>query len=391
MDKKERRAALVAELRAMNEKTIAEKREFTDEEAKLYAEKEAEMRKLSAEIAAEERAAALAGFADKLPTPNGEQREVTDQMKEFRHFLMTGEKRTDVLMTVGDGGAALAPQEFVKDLIKEVEKENQLFGLVKKVPVTGAGSLGLPYEEDDASDAAWTTEIPASDITEDKKWKFGLRELKPIDLTKLIKVSKKLVKASALPIEKLAGEKIIQKLSEAIENGIVNGTGTNQPLGIFTASDNGIPTSRDVASTYTSATDYVTSDDFIKVKMSLRPAYRRKARWVMNTSVLSDVMLFKDKNDQYIWQPGLKDGEPDKLLGLPVIESEYAPATKTSGAYVAVLGDFDYYQFAYWEGLDVQVLSELFALRNQYGFLGHTLADGMPTLGKAFARLKVGA
>ena len=40
MDKKARRAALVAEMREMNEKVVAEKRSFNDEEQKLYSEKE---------------------------------------------------------------------------------------------------------------------------------------------------------------------------------------------------------------------------------------------------------------------------------------------------------------------------------------------------------------
>lgn len=395
MDKKELRAKHIAEMREMHEKAKGESRAFTEEEEKRYKELEAEVRKLSSEIAAEEREAMLNGFASDLPQhdkgADDEQRGVSDKMKEFRHFLMTGEKRTDVLMTVGDGGAAIAPEEFSKDLIAEVEKENQLFGLVDKIPVNGAGSLGMPYEEADASDASWTAEVPEADIAEDKTWKFGKRELKPNDLTKLIKVSKKLVKASALPIEQLTAKKVMQKLSEAFENGIVNGNGTNQPLGVFTASDDGISTARDVASTFTSATSYVTPDDLIKTKMKLRPAYRRRARWVISTSVLLDIMLFKDNDGQYIWQPGLKDGEADRLLGLPVIESEYAPATKTSGSYIAVLGDFSYYKFAYWKGLDIQVLKEKFALRNQYGFLGHTLADGMPSLGAAFARLKVGS
>ena len=76
MDKKARRAALVAEMREMNEKVVAEKRSFNDEEQKLYSEKEAELRQLSAEIQAEERAAFLNGFDTELPKPeaNGEER-----------------------------------------------------------------------------------------------------------------------------------------------------------------------------------------------------------------------------------------------------------------------------------------------------------------------------
>lgn len=384
MNKKEQRAKLVAELRAMHELAQKENRAFTDEENKAFAEKEAEVRKLSQEIAAEEREALIKGFTTELPKTEGESRgEVSDKMKEFRNYLLNGEKRD---ISVGSGGGALSPQEFVAEIIKGVENDSPLYGLVRKFPLSEAKSLGAPYEAADASDASWTAEVPVSDITADATLAYSLRELSPNTLVKLIKISDKLVKVSALPIEQIVKEKITEKLVAAFENGITVGTGSGQPLGVFTASANGVPTSRDV--TTDGAT--LTSDDLIKTKMSLKPAYRRKARWVMSTDILTDCLLLKDKNDQYLWRPGLRDGDPDTLLGLPVIESAYAPSTKTSGSYIAVLGDFSYYWWAYVDGIEIKNLVELFALKNQLGFKGTAYADGAPVLAEAFSRVKVG-
>lgn len=384
MNKKEQRAKLIAELRAMHELAQKENRAFTDDESKAFAEKEAEVRKLSQEIAAEEREALIKGFTTELPKTEGESRgEVSDKMKEFRNYLLNGEKRD---ISVGSGGGALSPQEFVAEIIKGVENDSPLYGLVRKFPLSEAKSLGAPYEAADASDASWTAEVPVSDITADATLAYSLRELSPNTLVKLIKISDKLVKVSALPIEQIVKEKITEKLVAAFENGITVGTGSGQPLGVFTASANGVPTSRDV--TTDGAT--LTSDDLIKTKMSLKPAYRRKARWVMSTDILTDCLLLKDKNDQYLWRPGLRDGDPDTLLGLPVIESAYAPSTKTSGSYIAVLGDFSYYWWAYVDGIEIKNLVELFALKNQLGFKGTAYADGAPVLAEAFSRVKVG-
>jgi len=384
MNKKERRAKLIAELRAMHELAQKENRAFTDDESKAFAEKEAEVRKLSAEIAAEEREAMLKGFTTELPKEEGESRgEVSDKMKEFRNYLLNGEKRD---ISVGSGGGALSPQEFVAEIIKGVENDSPLYGLVRKFPLSEAKSLGAPYEAADASDASWTAEVPVSDITADATLAYSLRELSPNTLVKLIKISDKLVKVSALPIEQIVKEKITEKLVAAFENGITVGTGSGQPLGVFTASANGVPTSRDV----TTAGATLASDDLIKTKMSLKPAYRRKARWVMSTDILTDCLLLKDKNDQYLWRPGLRDGDPDTLLSLPVIESAYAPSTKTSGSYIAVLGDFSYYWWAYVDGIEIKNLVELFALKNQLGFKGTAYADGAPVLAEAFSRVKVG-
>lgn len=400
MDKKARRAQLIAEMRAMNETVLSEKRDFNEEEKKLYDEKDKEMRELSAQIMAEEREAAIAGFATELPKPKsdeGRSASETNEMESFRKFLMTGEKRDLTVGTSGSqgNGYALAPQEFSDEIIAAVEKDTQLYKMVDKIPVNGAGSLGLPYESTDASDADWTNEVPGSDISADSAWAFGKRELAPKDLAKLVKVSKKMIASSAVPIDQLVRNKLAYKFMSAFEKGILVGNGSGQPLGVFYASNDGVSTGRDVVSDRSAFTRVsgmpCCADDLIKMKMKLRPGYRKNAVWVMHTDILKSIMLLKDNDGQYMWRPGLRDGEPDTILGMPVIESEFAPNIVGTNLYVAVLGDFkDYYKFAYWKNVDIQVLVEQFALKNCIGYLGHTLADGMPVLGEAFARLKVG-
>jgi len=395
MDKKARRAQLIAEMREMNEKVKAESRGFNDEEQKLYGEKEAELRQLSAEIQAEEREAFLNGFDTNLPQPKNDESRSNPENDEFRSLLL-GEKRDLSLGTSGSPGSgyALAPQQFVAEVIEGAANEYPIYDAIEKIPVEGGGSLGLPYESTDASDAAWTNEVPSDPISADSSLAYGKRELKPNDLVKLIKVSKKMIASSGIPVETLVARKLREKIFSAFEAGILTGNGSGKPLGVFYASNDGVPTARDVESTRSGSTVasgvIMTADDLIKMKMKLKPAYRRNAVWVMHTDILKDIMLFKDQDGQYIWRPGLRDGEPDTILGMPVIESAFAPNTKVAGSYVIVLGDFrNYYKFAYWKGVEVQVLAELFAQKNQIGYIAHTLADGMPTLGEAFARLKV--
>lgn len=384
----ERKATLINEMRAMNES--AKDRAFSDEEKKSYSEKEAELRSVVAKIEAEERKSTLDGFTNEPPAPAADNPGKTDGTEEKKAFFKMEKRLGDVFLSVGTsdapgGAAALAPEEFLHEILKEVEKEAILYSRVRKLPVSGAGSLGVPYEKTDATAAEWTNEIPATEIGYDKAWEFGKRSLSPIDLVKQILITKKILAASAFPIDTLAKDKIVEKLTSAFENGIINGSGTNQPLGVFTASADGIPASRDVET----GASAISADDLINMKMSLRPEYRSKAVWVMSTEVLKDVMKLKATDGRYLWQPAIALGEPATILGLPVIESEYAPTAKTAGSYVAVLGDFSHYWFAYWKGLDVTVLNEKYAGTNQIGFLGHTLADGQPTLPAAFARLKI--
>lgn len=388
MGKKERRAQLIAEMREINDKLLAEKRSFNDDEKKAYEEKEAEVRKLTAEIEAEERDAALNGFSTNLPAnqENEEERGNPDVNAEFRNFLMDGrlEARTD--MTVGDGGGALAPHEFVAEIIQGLDAEAPIYSKVRKVPLKSVSGVDAPALDTDATDAAWTSEVPSPAIAADTALKYKKITITPETLAKLILVSKKLIKTSAIPIDTLVRERLTAKIAAAFENGILNGSGTNQqPLGVFTASANGIPTSRDVAT----AGSTLAADDFIDMKMSLKPGHRKNAVWVMSTEVLKDVMKLKDSQGNYIWQKSFADGEPDTVLGIPVIESEFAPTAKTTGSYVAVLGDFSKYWFTYVDQLEIQVLLEKYADTLQVGYLGNILAGGAPVLPEAFARLKI--
>src|SRR5690606_12018112 len=105
------------------------------------------------------------------------------------------------------------------------------------------------------------------------------------------------------------------------------GSGANQPLGIFTPWADGIPTGRDVA-TGNTATG-VTFDGLLAAKYSLKEPYRRSAEWMFHRDGILKISLLKDGNDRYLWQPAVTAGQPDRILNLPVVESEHVPNTFT--------------------------------------------------------------
>jgi HK97 family phage major capsid protein len=101
------------------------------------------------------------------------------------------------------------------------------------------------------------------------------------------------------------------------------------------------------------------------------------------------ISKLKDGEGRYLWQQGLAAGQPDTILNLPVNESEYAPSTFTTGKYVGILGNFQFYWIAELFGMEIQRLNELFAATSQVGFIGRMWADGAPVLEEAFARVKL--
>lgn len=79
---------------------------------------------------------------------------------------------------------------------------------------------------------------------------------------------------------------------------------------------------------------------FIDLIHSLKAGYRTGARFVMNSATLAKVRKFKDGNDNFIWQPGLQAGQPDRLLGYAITEAEDMPDVG-AGEFPIAFGNFN--------------------------------------------------
>jgi len=171
------------------------------------------------------------------------------------------------------------------------------------------------------------------------------------------------------------------------ESAFMSGHGAGQPLGVFTASDNGISTSQDSSTDNTNTA--FTADGLISAKYTLTSPWLNNGnlRWVMHRDAVKMARKLKDGNGQYLWQPGMVQDAPDRILDVPVRVSEYAPNTFTTGLYVGLIGDLSYYWIAETMSVQVQRLTELGALTNQDYFIGRAILDGMPVLEKAFVRV----
>jgi HK97 family phage major capsid protein len=308
-------------------------------------------------------------------------------MAAFREFLMNGvvspEMRAVSVDNPTEGGYAVP--KATSDMIWAKAKDlTFMLQLASVVPVTSADSLGSPTLENDPADADWTGEVAA--INEDSTMSFGLRELKPELVTKYLKVSNKMLRK--LPnIEAFITDRLGYKFSVTIEKACLTGNGAGQPLGIFTASNNGISTGRDM-STDNTATD-ITADGLLNNVYNVKAPYRRNAGWFGSRAFFGRVSKLKGGDGHYLWQPALVAGQPDTLNGFPIYESEYAPSTFTTQQYVAVFGDMKYYQIATAMGFTMQRLTELKALNNQTVFIGRSEVDGMPIFEEAFSRVKL--
>jgi HK97 family phage major capsid protein len=137
---------------------------------------------------------------------------------------------------------------------------------------------------------------------------------------------------AAFDIESWLASEIAMEFARAESAAFVCGSGLNQPEGFVTA-----PTSAAVDGVRLfGQVQYIGSGSetglgsapeakLIDLIHSLKSGHRQGASFVMNSATLAQIRKLKTADGAFLWQPGMVEGQPDRLLGYPVIEAEDMP------------------------------------------------------------------
>ncbi|MDU0990984.1 MAG: phage major capsid protein [Enterococcus faecium] len=276
-----------------------------------------------------------------------------------------------------ESGGYLVPEEMEVDIVNGLEDENIVRKLATKVQTSGLHKINIAATK---PAALWVEE--GGQLT----FGDGTFDQVSLDAHKLhvgIKVTEELLYDAAFNLEKYITEEFTRALANAEEDAFLNGDGVNKPTGIFDSKKGG-------ELGVTTKAQTITADELIDLVYSLDRPYRKKAAFILNDATVAQIRKLKDVNGAYIWQPSLKDGEPDRLLGYPAYTSAFAPKTD-KGKLAVAFGDFSYYKIGDRGNRSFQDLKELFAGNGMVGFLGKERVDGILVLREAVKLLKIGA
>lgn len=322
----------------------------------------------------------------RMPGGGRDQR-AADYRAAFRRYLQTGETRGLVAGTDPEGGFLVAPAQFAARLIQRVDDLVFMRQLATVEAVATSGELGMLSLDSDPDDFEWTSELSTGN--DDDAIKFGRRMWKTHPLARRIKLSKTLLRRTGFDIEGKVLERFAYKKALVEERGFLLGNGVNQPLGLFFPSNQGVPTTRDVSEGFT-ATKY-TYEGLVATMYFLKTQYRERASWLLPREGVKQAALMVDGDNRPLWQPSIQLGQPDRLLGKALRESEHVPNVFTASKYVGMFGDYSHYSIVDSLLMEIQRLVELYAEKNQIGYILRAETDGGPTLAEAFARMKLAA
>ena len=364
------------------------------EDAATYDKMEAEVVDLGKEIDRFERQAVIdAELAKATSTPitnkpntqpGGETKtgRATDEYKRAFWNSMRNKNSYEIQNALSIGtdseGGYLVPDEYEKKLVEALEDE-VFFRSLATVIKTSSGDRKIPIVTS-KGEAAWIDEggqFPESDDS------FGQTSIGAHKLATMIKVSDELLNDSVFNIEQYISKEFGRRIGTKEEEAFFIGDGTGKPIGVFNktgGADIGV----------TAATTSITFDDVMDLYYSLRAPYRNKATWLLNDSTVKAIRKLKDGNGNYIWQPSVREGEPDRILNRPYRTSIYVPEL-AAGNRVMAFGDYSYYWIADRQGRSFKRLNELFATTGQVGFLASERVDGKLILSEAVKTLDVKA
>ena len=243
---------------------------------------------------------------------------------------------------LGDGGFAV-PRQIDAAIARALTNISPIRRIAQIVQTGTAGYRKLITTG--ATSAGWVSETAARPITNTPTFV----EIAPPtgELYANPASSQAMLDDAAFDLESWLANEIATEFAKAEGRAFVVGTGTNQPRGFlagpFAATDDvtrAFGTMQFITSGAAAGFAAISPEaKLIDLVHKLKAGHRQGATWVMNSSTLAQVRKFKTADGAFLWQPGLVEGQPDRLLGYPVVEAEDMPDIAAS-AYPIAFGNF---------------------------------------------------
>ena len=240
-----------------------------------------------------------------------------------------------------DGGYAV-PREIDAMIGAQLKRLSPIRSIAQVVQVGTSGYRKLVTTSGVAS--GWVSETATRPETQTPKFAeiappFGELYANPA-------ASQAMLDDAAFKLEDWLPGEIASEFARAEGLAFISGTGTNQPKGFLSAptaattdSTRAFGTLQFIVSGNATSFDPAPELKLIDLVHSLRAGHRQGAVFVMNSATLSVVRKLKAADGAFLWQPGLMEGQPTRLLGYPVIEAEDMPDV-AAGVFPIAFGNF---------------------------------------------------
>ena len=251
-----------------------------------------------------------------------------------------------------DGGYTVTP--FMSNRVSSRMYETDPIRQLASVETIGTDAYEMFMDNDEAG-AAWEGET-VQNSNEDTP-KMAKKRIPVHILATHPKMTQMLIDDSNINIESWLSNKVAEKFSRTESAAFVTGNSIGQPTGFGTYpawTTNGTYEHKKIEQVNMGHATQFTTDGLIDVKYSMIEQHLMRGTWLTNRLNVRDIMKLKDGDGQYIWRPGITEGQPAMLLGLPFRMSTTV-ATAAASALAIYLADWKMsYLIVDRQGINVQ-------------------------------------
>jgi HK97 family phage major capsid protein len=284
------------------------------------------------------------------PDPEGFRRSWRDGNLQYRAAGV------DQIDTKTDEGANIVPTEMMSTWEVALLETSPIRQVSRIIRTASGGDLIWPTINDTTVSAAVVAEagaLAAADLETAnitfKAWKFY----------SLVKVSSELVQDAVFNLSRELGTVLGQRVGRGTNTQYTLGDGTTEPQGYLVG-----------GTTVAAGSTSFAVGDLFNLYHALEPLYRPNAVWFAHDTLIKKVRLLATTNGQYLWQPGLQQGQPDMVFGRPIYINQDADGTDLTADITFAFGDFaNRFIIRDCTGIRLRRLDELYMGNDSIGFV----------------------
>jgi len=429
----EERAPIAHQIRALNDKVQAEKREFTAEEDAQWAQMNADYDLLTRRLDLANRAEAIAKeqespvdarndspgpgrsdfdgrkVSESFDAPKAEQPTEADRALALQAWVrvqndiqltpaheracrLTGVNAHQKQLAIGipdrsynavrgdfvnalsgnslTGGGVTKPEGFVQNLEMALLAYAQMRMVADVIRTNDGNPLPWPTV-DNTSNTGYIVGENQSNTTVQEPT-FNRRVWSAYEYTSgFIKIPNSFLTDSAFNLAAIAASMQGEMIGRRQATDFTTGDGVNKATGFVTSC---------VANSATQAAASATAigfDDLYNLKHAIDPAYRTiGCQWMLHDSILLAIRKLKNGNGDYLWQPSRVTGQPDTIDGDPLFINQAMDSTIASGKYTVAYGQFSKYKIRDVNNIILRRADERYIENNQTAFIAFLRSDG---------------
>ncbi len=345
----QKRKDAYVQLKNLNERAQNEGRDLTADEKSQWESLNSDIESLTEQKNRVERQRELdAEFAEKIednkPTKKDapQYRAVYEKWAKHGKSALTSEERgvinkrgTNTQVTSTDSlGGYLVPEDFGNEIIKSMAQYSGMIEASRILRTATGAPLPYPTLDETAVKGARLGEGTADTVSD---MTFGQKVLNAYKYTSgVIKQSLELVQDSAFDLDAEVFQVGADRIGRILNEELTTGDGSSKPNGIINAATTGVTTN---------STSAFTRDEILDLIHSVDRVYRPNAAFMLHDNTLKEIkkLTVGSSDDRPLWQPSIRDGEPDTIEGVPYVVNNDMEDLDTAGNTIFAYGDWSKY------------------------------------------------